>query len=1198
MHNLIKKFFGLCLLVGLSLSATSVLAADAGVNPAYLASISKVTLSKTAYAQSDTVTGSFNLVNSGSQTASDLYYRISLAGQYDKNQIPKIIYAQADLQGPLSVAGSKTSVVNFSYKLPAYIGGSGLGIKIDLVTKQGQPLAWANGLFTVAGSMSAVTVDNFSIGLGGQFFTPTTGPTVHEGETPTVVVGLTNPQKTSMTLSAQIKIYNRVVTGDALYSSTSVAFVLTANAKKTLTYNLPLFDKTPGVYAGTINFVDANGASHSPVLEFRYIIGGDIATIQSVNTGKGVAIKGQKVNVSVTYSGAPFDTRTLQGINVGNADLSVTLYNEKDELVGQASSSVSVTDVATQFLGITALTDARALRADAVLTKGGKTLSKLSTSFSPALNTLSSTPVVPTSSAPSGLIIWLLVAAGVLVLLIVGVFIIKKNKQSPPTPPLPPNLPIAPIAPIPTILPNVPVTPPPPPTTPASLIPPVTLVALLLLGGLFFYSFNAGAQGGTCNDPNGDPVAIPTGFHADANGNCVGNIVTVNTIPTGWTHAISITGPAGVYTDDANQFNVRDPDGNAVITYGVSVNGDHKPTPDYFIPSKTTTVSGTATTSVFLSFASAGAKKFAIEGVSYNAAIRALNVLSEYQDFNLNVVQNPISAATFTGAGGWKLISFNGQRTGNGQLLLSPRDITLSVQTQSGTYHPGDSFNMQFQVNAIQCGNVNQRVTLTINPAISGFTSTVPPLLSTVPGFKTPPSQSVYNGSASCGVYQTCNTYTNSTFSSGWMQIPTSTPPGTYRVTFEVIDVPDNWVGTVFGYYDINVTNTLGALDTVTCDTISGWACVPGASAAASVDLYKDRQYASSTGVGDTSGYVTSTTANGTGRADIGASCNGTAHGFQIATPASFKDGLSHIVYAYGIPASATIANSTELAGSSQSLTCNSCAEATAPAVPVLSHTTADDLNCYAAPNFSETHLTFTPVTEATSYSVYRSDPSTDPTGVNYVDITDRVTFSGPSGSPTGFFDSSNDLTAGHIYNYKILASNCQGSSDYSNIIPATASSACPITGGIQSCSDHLFSLGVTGMTLSNALTYLKDDGQGWCMCKDSAKILNNSSVPPTCDEPATASCIATVGNDTTHSATSAKVGDLVTWRVVGTTAAGGYTWKGADVPEQNGGPTLPVHYSTIGKKTMQVAFGTKVFICTTPVGGFPITSSQVFQPI
>ena len=86
MHNLIKKFFGLCLLVGLSLSATSVLAADAGVNPAYLASISKVTLSKTAYAQSDTVTGSFNLVNSGSQTASDLYYRISLAGQYDKKR--------------------------------------------------------------------------------------------------------------------------------------------------------------------------------------------------------------------------------------------------------------------------------------------------------------------------------------------------------------------------------------------------------------------------------------------------------------------------------------------------------------------------------------------------------------------------------------------------------------------------------------------------------------------------------------------------------------------------------------------------------------------------------------------------------------------------------------------------------------------------------------------------------------------------------------------------------------------------------------------------------------------------------------------------------------------------------------------------------------------------------------------------------
>jgi len=74
---------------------------------------------------------------------------------------------------------------------------------------------------------------------------------------------------------------------------------------------LPTFDNAPGVYAGTITFVDATGASHSPTMEFRYIIGVDIVTIQSVNTGSGVATKGQPVNVSVMYSGAPLDTRTV-----------------------------------------------------------------------------------------------------------------------------------------------------------------------------------------------------------------------------------------------------------------------------------------------------------------------------------------------------------------------------------------------------------------------------------------------------------------------------------------------------------------------------------------------------------------------------------------------------------------------------------------------------------------------------------------------------------------------------------------------------------------------------------------------------------------------------------------------------------------------------------------------------------------------
>jgi len=74
---------------------------------------------------------------------------------------------QTDLQGPISVAGGQKTPVNFSYVLPAYVGGNWFGYKSELMTKQGQLLGWGNAVFTASSSMSAITINTFSIGLGG-----------------------------------------------------------------------------------------------------------------------------------------------------------------------------------------------------------------------------------------------------------------------------------------------------------------------------------------------------------------------------------------------------------------------------------------------------------------------------------------------------------------------------------------------------------------------------------------------------------------------------------------------------------------------------------------------------------------------------------------------------------------------------------------------------------------------------------------------------------------------------------------------------------------------------------------------------------------------------------------------------------------------------------------------------------------------
>lgn len=365
-----------------------------GASPAaYKTSVSRVTLSKTLYAQNETVNGSFTLANSGSEDVSDLYYRVLIVGGFDKDGIAEYVYSQSDLKGPLSILGNKTTSVPFSYILPSYVGGNDVGVKIELLTKQGQLLYLSLARFDVSGSMSAVNIQGTSIKIGDQTFDPQTGVTIHLGESPYIVVGVLNPLADSVTLTPRIKIYDRVTTGSPLYTETSNAkLTISAKTEKTVSYKLPLFANKPGVYAGTIDFIDSTGSARSALADFRYIIGGDIATIQSVNFGSGSVAKGQVVDVSVLYAGSPIDIRTYDnsnGVKVGTSTLSVSLFNEKGELVGKATSVVDVNDVQTEIVKIASLADSRALRADVVLSKNGKALSSLSTDFVPALNLLS-----------------------------------------------------------------------------------------------------------------------------------------------------------------------------------------------------------------------------------------------------------------------------------------------------------------------------------------------------------------------------------------------------------------------------------------------------------------------------------------------------------------------------------------------------------------------------------------------------------------------------------------------------------------------------------------------------------------------------------------------------------------------------------------------------------------------------------------
>lgn len=414
-----------------------VMAADATASPAaYKTSVSRISLSKTIYSQGEIVNGTFNLVNSGQGDVSDLYYRVLVVGGFDKDGMPEYVYGQSDLKGPLYVGGKNTVSVPFSYVLPPYVGGKDVGIKIELLTKQGRLLYLNFARFDVEGSMSAINIQGASIKIGNQTFDPQSGPTIHEGENPSVIIGLFNPMTKSVTIASRISVYDKAISGIPLFTETSTTtFTISAKTEKTVSYKLPIFDNKPGVYVGVIDFVDAAGVVRSSATEFRYIIGGDIATIQSVDVGSSSIEKGQIVDVSVLYSGSPIDTRDydkVDGVSVGESKLSVSLFNEKNEFVGKAESLVDVRDVQTAIVKVLSLVDAAALRADVVLSKGDKVLSKLSTSLVPSPESLSK-KTASNAVGHRGLISLqiILVIIGILISGVVLWFILKKNKSVP-----------------------------------------------------------------------------------------------------------------------------------------------------------------------------------------------------------------------------------------------------------------------------------------------------------------------------------------------------------------------------------------------------------------------------------------------------------------------------------------------------------------------------------------------------------------------------------------------------------------------------------------------------------------------------------------------------------------------------------------------------------------------------------------------
>ncbi len=341
--------------------------------------VKNISIGEKVYTAGEHISGTFLLWNAKPENVPEVYYRVSLTGKYAANGLPGVIY-DSKSYGPVFLSGNDQRTVAFSYVLPQGVSGSDLGIQVRAYLKSGQTLGWSDAGITVAekeGAPKAFTLKLVGATLkrGSEAFDVQAGPTLYKGkEGGSLVLSFVNPGEAIMVVP-HVDYYNRTPLTPSISSVNEKQVQISKDVTTAVTIPLPTFDWKPGVYAGRVSLIDSQGLRQSLPVEFRYIIAGDIATIQSVTSDKQQVAQGDTVVVTVMYSGTPHDITDGTISSNGEGELAVRLFNEKNEPVASKTEKINFNQGESKQITMTAGLPATTLRAEASVMKDGTVLS-------------------------------------------------------------------------------------------------------------------------------------------------------------------------------------------------------------------------------------------------------------------------------------------------------------------------------------------------------------------------------------------------------------------------------------------------------------------------------------------------------------------------------------------------------------------------------------------------------------------------------------------------------------------------------------------------------------------------------------------------------------------------------------------------------------------------------------------------------
>lgn len=357
-----------------------------GLNASSPIIVSEVTLEKITYNAGDTVKGTIILNNQASLDQTDVYFDISLVGDYSTKQgrygLAETFY-DTKVFGPFTAKAGVSSKIPFTYVMPKNIGGAGLGINISARSIAGVPYGWKDvRLNEVKGGKATLVFKNAYVNVDGKKHAPGAGPTVRATTTIDFHILVTNPTDKAIVVTPSIEVHDRLVSGKLIKKYTEKNVTIGAKGNYEFVLKPDLNGNVPGVYLTAVSLVDTAGEESFAPIEFRYILPGAIATIQEITFDQQTVKEGETVNVNVVYTGPPQDILSGEQEKIEDATIQVQLVNaENDEIIGESSTPADFkAEMSNSTVQVKSKNDAKSIKILSSIISKGKTLATYSTS--------------------------------------------------------------------------------------------------------------------------------------------------------------------------------------------------------------------------------------------------------------------------------------------------------------------------------------------------------------------------------------------------------------------------------------------------------------------------------------------------------------------------------------------------------------------------------------------------------------------------------------------------------------------------------------------------------------------------------------------------------------------------------------------------------------------------------------------------